>query len=78
MNKRLTVLALWANKLHKNGVCQRNHSLDYRNGWFYYDDEPPFQDPSLTAEAESYNRNGITGKILQVGMSDIYILESDD
>lgn len=39
-------------RMHSNSICPANHSVSYQRGWFYVDDNPPFQDPALTAEAE--------------------------
>lgn len=55
--KRNACLAALSERMHANSCCPGNYHLDYANGWFYraygdHEDEPPFQDPELTARAE--------------------------
>ena len=50
--KREFCIALFNRGLNKNGICPANHSVDYRNGWFYMDDHDPIHDPKITAEAD--------------------------
>ena len=45
-------VALLNARLHKNSICPANHTVSYSYGWFQIDDQAPFQDPELTAEAE--------------------------
>jgi hypothetical protein len=45
-------------RLHKNSICPANHDVSYGHGWFQIDDNDPFQDPELTAEAERVMKEG--------------------
>jgi hypothetical protein len=45
-------------RLHKNSICPANHTVSYHRGWFQIDDNPPFQDPELTAQAEQVMEQG--------------------
>lgn len=65
-------MALWKARLHANSICQFNHSLDYSHGWFYFDDQKPFQDPGLTAEAKRIQSAGGIGAWEYVRMSTVH------
>jgi hypothetical protein len=54
------VIALWSERLHANSICPLNHHLDYRNGWFYFDEDRPFQWPELTRKARALHQSGVT------------------
>ena len=70
-NKKLTILACWAKRLHRHGICPLNHSLDYGNGWFYYDEDPPCRDTELVSEAELLMTQGISGMRRHEGTREI-------
>jgi hypothetical protein len=73
-DKKLTILACWARRLHRHNICPLNHNLDYGNGWFYFDDDPPFHDPELIREAEQLMSQGLSGMRRYEGMREILYL----
>jgi hypothetical protein len=77
-DKKLTILACWARRLHRHNICPLNHNLDYCRGWFYFDQDPPFRDPELVQEAEDLMRRGITGMRRYEGMREIlYLIDTE-
>lgn len=56
-NKREYCIAVMNRLMHKNNICPGNHDVDYRNGWFYCDDQSPEQRPELTEQAEQEMNN---------------------
>lgn len=45
-------------ELHAASICPANHDVDYRNGWYYFDNCKPQRRPDLTREAERIMAEG--------------------
>lgn len=74
-NKYPIIMYLWYAKLNAGSICPYNHNLTYDAGWFRIDDEAPFRDTELTAEAQEMVDNGCTGHFRYHGMRDIPVME---
>lgn len=69
------VIALWSEKLHARSICPGNHNLEYDNGWFYFDQDKPFQWPELIAEARALYNSGVSAHIGHDYGGNWYILD---
>jgi hypothetical protein len=72
--KRVFCIAIFNRHLHSQGTCPANHQVDYRNGWFTFDDGPPFHRPEWTAEADEVMRDK-THRVLYWPEGNTYVLD---
>ena len=49
-------VAAFNKRLHRNQICPANHTVEYANGWYYYDGEPQ-QRPEITRRAKELEGN---------------------
>lgn len=49
-------IATYNQKLHQASICPANHTVEYANGWYYYDGEPK-QRPDVTRKAKELQTN---------------------
>ena len=43
--------AIFNRHLNSQSICPANHEVSYHRGWFYFDDDAPFQCPEWTEQA---------------------------
>jgi len=65
------VIYLWHKELDSSSICPYNHNLNYDRGWFYFDEEEPFHNTEITAEADRLLEQGCRAYFRHHGMRDI-------